>query len=177
MDKFLVSCIVFCSVFLTSCIGPKGEKGEPGLPGEGMNWKIVDIDVLEADWEYGVAAEAENPDEQYNNHYFFKEVEVPALDEFIYLNGNVKCYVIHNYNFDAPKEIAENEYQRELPYTRHYEKCVNEATNQWEFYTETVDYIFGIGRVEFHFRASDFKYEEDKSYKPGNHHFRLVLTW
>ncbi|MBQ2440677.1 MAG: hypothetical protein II502_00615, partial [Paludibacteraceae bacterium] len=89
---------------------------------------------------------------------------------FVYDKGNVQGYVI--YNYDKP-----NERQHVLPYTRHYEKCVDEANNQWEFYNETVDFVFGLDWVEFQFRASDFKYEDDETYNPGECRFRLVLTW
>ena len=156
MNKFLVSCIVFCSVFLTSCIGPQGEQGERGPkgdPGEGMNWKIVDITVLESQWQLTNLTD---------NNYYYYTADVPALTAFIFDNGNINAYMVYDYDTDDPKQIV-------LPYTRPY--------NKDGLYTETIDYAFGVGWVEFMLRASDFKYETNPTYKPYERRFRLVLTW
>lgn len=155
----LVIPILFCSC--------KGDKGDPG---DSTQWHVEELVVGTDDspWDYSQGSN----DPAVNNNYYFAGFNVPALTSSIYLNGNITCYVIFNY--DLPSEES-----HPLPYVRHIETPVTNADGSTSlvYYTETLDYVFGSGWVEFQFRASDFAYESDAQITPPVCHFRMVLTW
>ncbi len=64
--------------------------------------------------------------------------------------------------------------QHLLPYSRHYEEQRTDGT--WNYYTETIDCVFGIGWVEFDFSSSDFAYEDNLNINPLGMDFRIVIT-
>ncbi|MBQ0137417.1 MAG: collagen-like protein [Bacteroidales bacterium] len=153
--------------------GAKGEKGDKGDPGEGVNWKIVDIDVNAGDWIY--TQDTDPSRYQWDNNYFYAGYDVSSLTQFIFTTGMVHAYIIYNNGFE--------DVQRPLPFTQHKEVFVVDAegNEQRIFYTETYDYVYGIGWVEFNYHASDFAYEDgavmDPATKPTAKQFRLVMTW
>ena len=142
---FLFSVLVLCA-----CRGPKGD------PGEGVNWKIVDVNVSQ--WDYS----------QYSdNNYFFAKFSVPALTSFVFTDGNVQAYVYLSENGET--------IQHPLPYTLPKEDIDNQGNPY--FYTEVVDFVYGVGWVQFEVRATDFAYEVNPQINPAKMDFRIVMTY
>lgn len=163
---FMLAAMV-AAMSLTSC---KGEKGDPGM---NVEWKIVDINVNANDWSY--TQDTDPSRGQWDNNYFYVGYDVPSLTKFIFTDGTVHAYVIY-YN-------GKEDVQRPLPFSQHKEAFVVDAegNEQRIFYTETYDYVYGMGWVEFNYRASDFAYEDgavmDPDTKPTAKSFRLVFNW
>jgi hypothetical protein len=57
---------------------------------------------------------------------------------------------------------------------RHYEELL--SNGKWNYFTETVDCMYGVGWVEFNYRASDFAYEDDVNINPTDMDFTIVVT-
>lgn len=168
MRKYVMMLVAMVAAMsLSSC---KGDKGDPGL---GMNWRIIDIPVHDADWIY--TYDTDEYRAQRDNNYFYAWYNVPALDDFIFTEGSVHAYVIYS---NGAEDI-----QRPLPYVTHNEAFVTdeEGNEQPYFFTETYDFAYGVGWVEFNYRASDFAYEDDipmdPAMRPTPMKFRLVLNW
>lgn len=149
---------LFAALVLCGCRGPQGPQGPQGPAGEGMNWKIVDIDVPANKWNYTNYAD---------NNFFYSEWDVKSLSSFVYTDGNVQAYI---YLKDGDYEV-----QHALPYVRHVEE-VDKDGNAY-FYTRTIDCVFGVGYVRFEVRDSDFEYEVDTTINPEAMSFRVVMTW
>lgn len=161
-------------LFLSSCRGEPGLDGLPGRDGrdgidgrDGMDGvasiKTVIVNVPQASWEYS------NLD---NNNYFSATVDVPEITEDVFDFGLVKMYRV--YDFDKTSAT-----QMEMPYIRLNEWCMGDVDadgyDDWAFYTETVDYEFGIGTLTIFYTASDFDYEIDESFIPETMQFRCVV--
>jgi len=132
------------------------------------NWQIVDCYVGYNEytkWEYASDA----PEYQYSNHYFWNKYSIPQLSSFVFTDGNVQVYLMR-------KNAYGEETQQPLPFTRHYESFIGDSA---AYYTETYDYLYGVGWIEFNYTASDFKYEDSQGEmdRPEPQHFRVVLTW
>ena len=70
--------------------------------------------------------------------------------------------------------------QVELPHVSHQEYWYNiegDPNNYVGFYTETIDYQFGIGSLTIFYKASDFEYEVDEKIAPVGMHFRCVIMY
>lgn len=143
MKKVLYTCLLV--LLFTSC---SHDCNEPTL------WNFVDIQVSAGDWMYT---------NRTDNNYYFVEVSVPELTKTIFDAGLVKCY--RDYNFGT-----NNAARQELPCV--IAKEFNADSGEKFFYTETIDYEYGIGYVRLMFSVSDFDYDASA---PGNEHFRLVL--
>jgi hypothetical protein len=102
-----------------------------------------------------------------SNNYFYVSVDVPEITNLVFEKGEVKAYLVQDRynNYYARKNL--------LPYVLHKEEYVN---GNWVFFTETVDFTYGIGWVEFNFRASDFAYEENLNINPEAMEFDIVIT-
>ena len=158
---------IVAAMSLSSC---KGDKGDPGL---GMNWRIINIPVHSADWIYTYEV---NPYyAQQDNNYFYASYNVPAIDDFIFTEGSVHAYVVYS---NGAEDV-----QRPLPYVTHNEAFVTDsAGNELRtFFTETYDFAYGVGWVEFNYHVSDFAYEDtipmNPEMRPTPMKFRLVLNW
>ncbi len=165
MRKYVMMLVaIVVAMSLSSC---KGDKGDPGL---GMNWKIIDIPVHSADWQYTYDTDVQR--QQMDNNYFYAAYNVPALDDFIFTEGSVHAYVVYS---NGAEDV-----QRPLPYVTHKEAFVGDPAVRL-FFTETYDFAYGVGWVEFNYRASDFAYEDaipmDPEMRPTPKKFRLVLNW
>ena len=161
--------IFLSAVLLSACkgpMGPQGPVGPQGAQGEGVNWKIVDLNNVgsqSSPWDYSNFKD---------NNYYFAKFDVPALTSFVFSDGNVNGYILLNENGQT--------IQHSLPYVLHKEMLIhNNETNQDElyFYTETVDFDYGIGFVMIKVRDSDFAYEDDVTIVPDQMSFRIVMTY
>lgn len=146
MKKFLLFALVLCMASCTFVERP------------GTTMKTITIRVKAADWKYT---------NQGNNNYFYSGVDMPEITSSVFEYGEVKAYLV--------KDRGDSYYARKhaLPYVIHKEEYLN---GNWIFFTETVDFTYGKGWVEFNFRASDFAYEENLSINPEAMEFDVVIT-
>lgn len=157
MKKLLLLSLI--ALGMLSCIGPQGPQGPAGKDGF-VNYKIIDLQVNQNEWGY-----SNMPD----NNYFTALFDIPELTQHIYDNGLIQVY--REYNTGTTDAV-----QQLLPMTRHKEYQI-EGTGEWGFFTETVDYEYGLGFLNIFYTASDFDYELDKTFVPESMHFRLVIMW
>lgn len=130
----------------------------------GSTQEVVSVSIKANDWQY--TDNGQSASTQFNNNYFYAVVDMPEITQYIFDNGEVQAYIVYNNGTDDAM-------QHLLPYVRHYEE---QKDSTWNFYTETVDCVYGIGWMEFNFRASDFAYEEDVDINPQAMDFRVVIT-
>jgi len=131
------------------------------------NWKIVDCNVGYSQWRY---TGDDKGGKQYANNYFYASFDLSQITSFIFTDGNVQVYLVEKNSYGE-------ETQRPLPFTRHKEAW--DSLGNCTQYTETYDYFYGVGWMEFNYTASDFKYEDFEGLKdrPEGKNFRVVLTW
>ncbi len=125
--------------------------------------KTIKIKVRAKEWLYT----QQGNDDQYNNNYFYAVVNMPEITENVFDYGEVKAYAVFNRNSPtyARKHL--------LPYVLHVEEPTN--TGDWLYFTETYDFIYGIGWAEFNFRTSDFAYEDNVNINPPAMEFDVVI--
>ena len=125
--------------------------------------KTIKIKVRAKEWLYT----QQGNDDQYNNNYFYAVVNMPEITENVFDYGEVKAYAVFNRNSPtyARKHL--------LPYVLHVEEPTN--TGDWLYFTETYDFIYGIGCAEFNFRTSDFAYEDNVNINPPAMEFDVVI--
>lgn len=125
--------------------------------------KTIKIKVRAQEWLYT----QQGNDDQYNNNYFYAVVNMPEITENVFDYGEVKAYAVFNRNSPtyARKHL--------LPYVLHVEEPTN--TGDWLYFTETYDFIYGIGWAEFNFRTSDFAYEDNVNINPPAMEFDVVI--
>ena len=154
MKKFLLFALILC---MTSCIV---NSDEPCTCTPGTSSKTITIKVKASDWQYS---------DQGNNNYFYVGADVPEITEHVFDKGEVKAYLVkdRNNSYYARKHV--------LPYVMHKEEFVNQL-NDWVFYTETIDFTYGIGWIELNFRASDFAYELGVNPNFQDMEFDIVIT-
>lgn len=128
--------------------------------------KTISVRVKANEWRY--THTQGTPSEQYNNNYFYAGFDVPEITTRAFDYGEVKAYLV--------KDRLSTDYARKhlLPYVMHKEELVD---GQWIYYTETVDFTYGIGWVELNFRASDFAYEDNMDITPPTMEFDIVITY
>ena len=123
----------------------------------GFTVKSYDVHVSADNWRY-----TDLP----SNNYFYCVVDMPEISSYVFDNGEVNVYrVFKKGTRDAFKHI--------LPDVLH---CEEFSGNQTILYTTTVDCIYGLGWLEFNYRASDFAYEDDVKINPTDMDFTIVLT-
>ena len=146
MKKILFFALILCMASCTFVEQP------------GATMKTITVRVKATDWKYST---------QGNNNYFYAGVDVLEITGAVFEKGEVKAYLV--------KDRYDSYYARKhaLPYVMHKEEYIN---GNWIFWTETVDFTYGKGWVEFNFRASDFAYEEDVNINPEAMEFDIVIT-
>lgn len=160
MKKFLFLFSVAIMLFV-SCEGPAGRDGLDGRDGESMFRYVETFTVGTNEWELVQGM----PDEM--GTYFRKEIVLSELDESIYNNGHVSCYI-----FDR---VDGFEVQSNLPYIKPYGEILD---GREYFWTETFSYDFvpsdrtNPGSVMIYVKYSDFM----TSIRPGTWKFRIVLN-
>lgn len=122
---------------------------------------VLDLQINSSEWKYSGLD---------NNNYFVGNFDLPELTKGIYDNGTILVY--RELDWDTRNPI-----QQILPYSRHHEYLANSSEQLWGFFTETVDFEYGIGFLNIFYTASDFDYEVDQTFVPETMHFRLVITW
>lgn len=130
----------------------------------GTTLKTVEVRVNANEWAYT----QQGTSDQFNNNYFYAVVNMPEITKAVFDRGEVKAYVVYdrnNYSY-ARKHL--------LPYVLHKEEF---AGGNWLYFTETIDFTYGIGWAEFNFRASDFAYEENLEINPPAMEFDVVITY
>ncbi len=154
MKKILL--MMFAALALMSCEGPQGPPGRDGF----VNYKVIDLQINQNEWKYSNIAD---------NNYYIATFNMPEITSYIYNNGVVSVYREY-------KTGTSNAIQTPLPQTRHKE-YFDATANAWGFYTETVDYEYGVGFTSIVYTASDFAYTEDATIVPDAMHFRVVIQW
>lgn len=148
-------------ILLCLCVGAlcscENEPEQVPVP-SGPSMQIVNITVAQNQWGYS---------NQNDNNFFFATVDMPEITEAVFDGGLIKMY--RTYNFTSA-----NATQMEMPYVRVNETYANE---QWYFFTETVDYDFGIGKMTIYYAASDFDYELNEQFVPEPMTFRCVIVY
>lgn len=110
-------------------------------------------------WNYSNLSSQGSP---FANNYFYAKADFPELTADVCRNANIQVYRVRD------------GYQHVLPEVQHYEQQID--AENWNFYTQTVDCIYGPGWIEFDVTHSDFEYESDLSYVPEAMQFRVVIT-
>lgn len=128
----------------------------------GFTVESYDVHVSARDWQY-----TDYDGSPYSNNYFYAVVEVPEITASVFEEGEVQAFVVYDKRSNDP-------YKHVLPYVRHYEELLENGV--WNYYTETVDCVYGIGWVEFNYRASDFAYEDHEDINPTDMDFTIVVT-
>ena len=125
--------------------------------------RIVDLQVDKNEWQYSNLND---------NNYFFAKFDMPEIDVNVYNNGLLQVYREHEHG-------SKNANQTLLPYIRHKEYSTQDGNGDtvWGFYTESVDYEYGVGFLNIFYTASDFDYELDQTFVPEQMNFRVVLMW
>lgn len=145
-----ISVLAFCLFFPSSCTKTETYVVESNL-------RTVSINVEQTHWSYSGMD---------NNNYFYATVSMPEITGDVFDYGMIKMY--RTFDFESL-----NASQIELPYIRHNEYMFGEG--EWGFYTETVDYEIGIGKITIFYTASDFDYEIDETFIPEAMQFRCVI--
>lgn len=160
MKKLLL--LMAAAMLMTSCIvsGRDGKDGKDGKDGIGITRHIVDVPVHSNQWSYTNATD---------NNLYYAQVNLPELTQYAYDNGNVQVYMVSKDN--NGKEI-----QTMLPSVRHYE-YTNDGGLTYFSYTQTTDYDYWVGGMEFHITYSDFQYNPSDLNEPGDRTFRIVITY
>ena len=126
----------------------------------GITQKTITVLVKKSDWQLT------NFD---NNNYYYVGLDVPELTTNVFDYGEVKAYLVYDRNntYYARKHA--------LPYVMHKEEYL-EDIDDWCFYTETIDFTYGIGWVELNYRVSDFAYELGVDPGLTDMEFDVVIT-
>ena len=130
----------------------------------GFTVKNYNVHIDAADWQYTNYTSNGTP---YANNYFYCTVDMPEITSSVFDDGEVQAYIVYD-------KRTSNAFKHLLPYVRHYEEQL--ANGTWNYYTETVDCVYGIGWVEFNNRASDFAYEDNVNINPNDMDFTIVVT-
>lgn len=124
----------------------------------GATSKTITVRVGEYDWKYT---------HEGNNNYYYCGLDLSSITREVFDKGEVKAYLV--------KDRNDINYARKhaLPYVLHKEELVG---GDWVFYTETIDFTYGVGWVEFNYRVSDFAYEVVNLPPPPAMEFDIVVT-
>lgn len=155
---------VFCMLLaLASCtkVGPAGPAGRDGVDGVdgAMIRNIINVEVKSNQWEYTFGDD---------NNLYYAQVALPEMTKDIFDYAILQVYMIS-------KLPDGREIQTLLPSVRHYEEISGADTF---YYTQTTDYEYWVGRIEFHITNSDFFYNpSDVDNEPGDRRFRVVIMY
>ena len=157
MKKILFLLITLVSV-LTSCEGPAGRDGldgRDGLNGEGTKWFVNTYTIRAGDWKLVKGVNE-------LNSYYQAEVVINELDNFVYEEGNVFCYMF--------QKIDGVEVQTMLPFVIPIGEGNGNSPDLW---TEMYSCDFTPGSIMFYVNYSDFA----TAVRPPTVSYRVVLNW
>lgn len=123
-----------------------------------LEMETINVHVRATDWLYS--------NDNAGNNYFYCQVDMPEISSTIFNKGEVQAFRVYNKN-------TSNVFKHILPDVLHCEEFIN---NQPYFYTTTVDCVYGIGWIEFNYRASDFAYENNININPEAMDFSIVIS-
>ncbi len=148
--------VALTAISISSCVGPQGPQGpagrdgkdgKDGVDGISANFFTTDLIVRSIDWRW-------------NNQggYYYCTFALPQLTTAIYNFGTVNCY--HEYYSGTA-----DAYQIALPEIKHNAVLAYYDAQQhrdvYEYYDQTIDYIFGVNFLEIDLMNSDFSYFVD----------------
>ena len=122
-------------------------------PEHHVQTETIDLHVKKSAWNFDNSLQA-----------FYCRFDVEELTTKVYNYGEVS--INHEYNSGTP-----DAYQVALPETLYKETVIGE---QPYYFSEHIDYAYGVGFVEVMVTISDFYYED---FTPEEMYFRLQLTW
>lgn len=119
---------------------------------KGTRVKTIPIYVDSSNWFYS---------NQPNNNYFCAYIDkLPELTEDVFDRGEVKAYLVSNrMDYDLAQKNL-------LPYVLHKD-------DGSVFYTQTIDFEYGIKWARIYYTISDFKYDGT----PPSMEFDIVITY
>jgi hypothetical protein len=124
---------------------------------DGAQLQTIPLRIEAHEWQYS------NAD---NNNYFYAEFNMPEINREIFDEGDVKVYLVTN-------RSTYNAQKNPLPYVLHVEE---NNGREWIFYTQTIDYAYGIKWLRIYFSMSDFEYEVNPTINPPALDFDVVIT-
>ena len=158
--KKLVIFLIVAMLGLTACEGPAGPPGPPGKNGEATRWHIQEFEVLSEDWIF--------IEDYENDWYFFQyEFKFTALTPFIFNEGAVIGYLVHNVRYEGGQT---ERIQSLLPYTKYSEF---EDNGWWHPYSENYSFEIRPGFINFIVKYSDW----DPEGLPPTRRFRVVMMY
>lgn len=125
---------------------------------DGAKLETVPLRIEAHEWQYS---------NQDNNNYFYAEFMMPEISREVFDKGEVKVYLVTN------KSTASAQ-KNPLPYSLHAEEYNGK---EWIFYTQTIDYAYGVKWLRIYFSMSDFEYEVNESINPPAMDFDVVITY
>lgn len=152
MSKKLLSFFTILSVVLlfASCEGPRGLDGLPGPPGEGMNWKVFNLNAKQGAWKWDNTA----------NEYY-QDFEAPEITDFVNKSGKV-----------FGDELITTDTYEPCPSTVYfYDKDSNTDIAE----TTTFDHTKGWIRIKL--RALDSFGSTPLDYQPKAKTIRVIVIW
>jgi len=143
--------VTFAFVACEGPAGPPGRDGRDGIDGYSTGWFAVDVEIKHDHWRRV----------EENGMYFFEnEVPFPEVDEFIFMEGAVIGYFVHNVNNRLVHSL--------MPHTLY-------GFDGHE-YSETYSLEIRPGFINFVVRYSDgFGFYDMPT--PPTRLFRIVLIW
>ncbi|MBR1877463.1 MAG: hypothetical protein IJ814_00500 [Paludibacteraceae bacterium] len=121
--------------------------------------ETYNLTVLQKDWQWDDAAQQ-----------FYYHFSVPEITAYVYDFGEVAVYREYNY---GTKDAC----QTLLPESLYRSEDNGAAT---VYYTQHIDYLYGVGFVEVQLRNSDYAYSKDEKgnlINPEDMFFRLKLIY
>jgi len=159
--KNLLGWLLVMMLGITACEGPMGPPGRDGKDGkdaESTQWYVGDFEVSSKDWNL-VFEEMDD-----NEWYLFEyEFRVPELDNFIFTQGAVVCYLVQFFSYGGNPVRT----HCLLPYTIY-----GEYDNGFPF-SENYSCELRTGYINFTVKYSDWFPE----LLPPDRTFHVVLMW
>lgn len=121
--------------------GPRGPQGPQGDKGDATSFIYLKLEVPVTAWKYSGYTD---------NNFFVATINVPEITEEVFDFGMVNLYRTYNFDSQDASQIA-------LPSNRLCEDLTDPSNPV--FYTEQVDFEYGIGWIKIYFTVSDFVYE------------------
>ena len=154
-----IALCIFALVLLAGC-----ESGQNEVT-NGVQLQTIRVQVNANDWRYTQQEEAD----QYNNNYYYVAIDMPEITEDVFDYGEVKAYAVYD------RWNVETACKQLLPFVLHVEEC-NDA-GEWYYYTQTMDFTYGIGWAMVNYTRSDFLYEDSVTIVPPAIEFDIVISY